>query len=317
MRRIYAPLNYFKSNLPLLMALVGSCMLGLSPIFVRLADVGSNAIGCYRMVFALPLVWLWMQMENRTNPPEQQSISKTEFLVLAAAGVFFALDIATWHLSIQMTSIINSAIFNNLTPIFVPILIWVLYKARPSPIYLVSATAAILGSIVMSGSTLSLDADNLAGDLLAIFSAVAYTGYIVLVKSLRHKLNAPTIIFYASFTNILLLGIFAVLSGEVLWPSSWQGWAGIIGLAVLVQIFGQGLLAYSMGKLSAAFVSVTMLLGPVVSAFLGWIIFGEAIGIFQTLGCTIVLSSIVTASIDERRSQKQPSIVRVKTGEKS
>lgn len=302
MARQYARLNAFKPHLPLLMAFLGSSMLGISPIFVRMTDVGSNAIGCYRLAFALPLAWLWIKLEERVQPRPREKTTGREWFLLILAGFFFSLDLAAWHMSIEMTSIINSAIFNNLTPIFVPLFIWGLYKVRPRPIYLVSAAMAIIGSMVMTGSTLNIDADNMAGDMLAISSAVAYSGYIILVKNLRHKLNAPTILFWTSLSNLVFLSVMSYYMNENIALTRWEDWVSVLGLAILVHIFGQGLLAYSMGKLSAGFVSVTMLLGPVVSAAMGWLIFGEAVGWIQTLGSMIVLSSIVTASMDERKN---------------
>ncbi len=303
MRRQYAPLEAFKPHLPLVMAFIGSAMLGISPIFVRMTDIGTNAIGCYRLAIAMPFVWLWIKLEARARSGVQAKPSGREWFVLILAGFFFSIDLATWHMSIEMTSIINSAIFNNLTPIFVPLFIWALYKIRPSLIFVASATMAIVGSAILTGSTLTIDADNFAGDMLAIFSAVAYSGYIILVKNLRAKFNAPTILFWTSLSNLVFLLILGYFTGESFALTTWEDWVGVLGLAILVHIFGQGLLAYSMGKLSAAFVSVTMLLSPIVSAAMGWLIFGEIIGWMQTLGCMIVLSSIVTATADEKREK--------------
>jgi drug/metabolite transporter (DMT)-like permease len=303
MRKQSARLQAFKPHIPLLMALLGSSLLGISPVFVRMTEIGTNAIGCYRLAFALPLVWIWMKLEQRANPKSHVKPSNREFYLLFLAGFFFAMDLATWHLSIEMTTIINSAIFNNLTPIFVPLLIWALYSNRPSMIYVGSACMAIVGSMVLTGSTLTLDADNFAGDMLAISSAVAYSGYIILVKTLRDKFYAPTILFWTSLSNLLFMMILSYYMEENITLATWEDWVGVLGLAILVHVMGQGLLAYSMGQLSAAFVSVTMLLSPVISAGLGWLMFGEAVSWLQTLGCMIVLSSIVTARVDEKKEK--------------
>lgn len=295
----------FKANMPVLMALIGSTMLGVSPIFVRLTDIGPNATGCYRLLFALPFLYLWVKLEERANPASHITPKGRDWAMLVVAGFFFTLDLAAWHLSIDMTSIVNAAVFNNLTPIFVPILIWVFYAIKPTGLYMTAALLAIIGSAVLSGSTLSLDADNLEGDILAIFSAVAYSGYIILVKLLREKFNAAVIVFWTTLANLIFLAIITIALREDYTLSTANDWIGVLGLAILVHIFGQGLLAYSMRQLSAAFVSVTMLIGPVVSAIMGWIIFGEALFGLQVLGSIIVLSSIGAASADERRLKRK------------
>jgi drug/metabolite transporter (DMT)-like permease len=300
MRKESSRLRAFKPHMPLLMAGLGACMLGVSPIFVRMTEIGTNAIGCYRLAFALPLAWMWIKLEERANPKSHVKPTGREWYLLCLAGFFFSLDLATWHLSIEMTSIINSAIFNNLTPIFVPLFIWALYSIKPSLIYIASASMAIFGSMILTGSTVSLNPEHFAGDMLAISSAVAYSGYIIIVKNLRDKFNTPTILFWSSFSNLIFLAILSYYMDENIALTTWEDWIGVLGLAILVHILGQGLLTYSMGQLSAAFVSVIMLLGPVVSAGMGWAIYGEAVGWIQTLGCMIVLSSIVTARVDEK-----------------
>lgn len=300
-----ARLEAIKPHFPLLMALTGSAMIGLSPIFVRMTDIGPNATGCYRLLFALPLMYLWMNLEGRVNPASHIKPKKKEWWWFILAGFFFSLDLAAWHLSIDMTTIVNAAIFNNLTPIFVPLFLWALFSERPTSIYLASALLAIVGSAILTGSTLTLDSDNFQGDMLAIFAAVAYSGYIVVLKNLRGKFNTPTVMFWSSFSSLIFLAIFTYIMGEDYTLSTPNDWIGAVGLAILVHILGQGLLAYSIGQLSAGFVSVTMLLGPVVSAIMGWVVFGEALFWLQTLGGIVVLSSIATARIDDRKAREK------------
>src|SRR5450631_2891287 len=49
--------------LPALLA--GGIAIGFSPIFVRLSQLGPIATGFYRLLLALPLLWLWMRWEAR------------------------------------------------------------------------------------------------------------------------------------------------------------------------------------------------------------------------------------------------------------
>lgn len=302
-RKNSARMKAFTPNMPTIMAMIGSMMLGVSPILVRLTDVGPNVTGCYRLLFAIPFLYIWVKLEERANPASHVAPTGREWAMLIFAGFFFTLDLATWHLSIDMTSIVNAAIFNNLTPIFVPIFIWVFYAIKPTRLYITAAILAIIGSAILSGSTITVDTDNMQGDLLAIFSAVAYSGYIIIVKQLRERLNAALVVFWTSFANLCFLTLVAIAMHESFVLATWNDWIGVLGLAILVHIFGQGLLAYSMRHLSAAFVSVTLLLGPVVSSFFGWLLYGESLVVFQYLGGILVLSSIVAASVDDRRSR--------------
>src|SRR4029079_18436191 len=57
----FAPLAFF--------ALVGGAMaMGISPIFVRFAEVGPFTSAFWRVGLALPALWLWSYLEGRGEP---------------------------------------------------------------------------------------------------------------------------------------------------------------------------------------------------------------------------------------------------------
>ncbi|MBN9010853.1 MAG: EamA/RhaT family transporter, partial [Rhizobiales bacterium] len=50
---------------PFAALLLGALAMGISPVFVRLADVGPFASAFWRVTAALPLIWLWAAWETR------------------------------------------------------------------------------------------------------------------------------------------------------------------------------------------------------------------------------------------------------------
>jgi hypothetical protein len=80
-------------------ALVGGAMaMGVSPIFVRWADVGPFASAFWRVALALPLLWLWMRFSERSLP--RRRFSWPTLL----AGLAFTGDLLFWHSAILHTS---------------------------------------------------------------------------------------------------------------------------------------------------------------------------------------------------------------------
>ena len=94
-----------------------------------------------------------------------------------------------------------------------------------------------------------------------------------------------------TITALVLLPI-ALLAPQPFWPSSASGWLVLIGLAVITQILGQGLIAYAFAHLPASLSSVSLLIQPVMAAIFAWLLFGEAIGPLQFIGGAIVLAGI-------------------------
>ena len=85
------------------------------------------------------------------------------------------------------------------------------------------------------------------------------------------------------------------LTDTNLFPHSIQGWLTIIALAVVCQIFGQGLLVYSLKQFSSSFVGIFTLLKPLITALLAWGIFAETINITSGIALVLILVGIYLA----------------------
>ena len=69
----------------------------------------------------------------------------------------------------------------------------------------------------------------------------------------------------------------------------------LVALAWISHCAGQGLIAYSLAHLPAAFSSVSLLFQPVMAGLFGWLILGEALAPLQIAGGAIVLAGIYAA----------------------
>ncbi len=94
-----------------------------------------------------------------------------------------------------------------------------------------------------------------------------------------------------TITAVVLLPI-ALLSPQPFLPQSANGWWVLVGLALVTQILGQGLIAYAFAHLPASLSSLSLLIQPVTATIFAWALFGEAIGALQFAGGAIVLAGI-------------------------
>ena len=213
-------------------------------------------------------------------------------------GAFFALDIALWNLSLSYTSVVNSAIFNNCAAFFVPLLLWMVFAQRPQPVFLASALVAFCGSIMLAANGKSIHFAS--GDIFAMMAAFGFAMYIVTVKEVRSRVSTATIMWWTGLVSAICLGAIAWFSGASLLPDTWVDWVVLLALAVCVHIGGQGLLTYSMGRLSAGFTAIVMLTAPITAAVLALILFGEALTLQKIMGGILVLSSIIITKLSEK-----------------
>src|SRR5437667_9311080 len=101
------------SRLALPALFTGATAIGFAPLFVRLSEVGPSATAFYRMLFALPVLWLWTAIEAKGTRRARRPSTRKDFLMLATTGLFFTADLALWHWSLKMTTVANSTLLSN------------------------------------------------------------------------------------------------------------------------------------------------------------------------------------------------------------
>jgi drug/metabolite transporter (DMT)-like permease len=134
----------------------------------------------------------------------------------------------------------------------------------------------------------------------AMFSAIS----ILSLEQLRVKFSTPIIMQWTSLAGGLFLLPLVLYIEERLLPLSLTGWLAILGLGLVSQVMGQGLLTYSLAEFSSGFVAVSMLSIPVIAAILAMVIFGEQLSLFNCLGFAVVLCGIYLA-ISAKDNNKQ------------
>ncbi len=293
---MYAPASERRA---LLVLLAGACLIGTGPVMVRLAHAGPSAVGFWRVSLALPLLWF---LARRGRGDGRGTVGRPSRAALAA-GVFFALDLAFWHYAIHDTSVANSTVLSNLTPVIVTAVGWIVFRERPRMLFLLGLAAAMGGAVAMAlarEGAAAPGADPPLGDLLATLTAVWYSGYFLCVREARGRMGAWAVMFWASLISGPCLLAAALMLREPILPAVAWGWAPLVGLA-LMHVGGQGAIAWALGRLPATLTAVVVLVQPVVAALLGWLVFGEAVTPMQALGGAVALGGVAFAQAAARR----------------
>lgn len=278
----------------------GAAGIAFAPIFVRLSELGPSATAFWRLALALPVLWLWMRIEGRGLGAPRQPSSFIDYRRLIVAGLFFAADLAVWHWSITLTSVANATLLANFAPIFVTLGAWLWFGQHFSRTFILGMATALAGATILIGTSFHLSLQHLLGDVLGLVTAVFYAGYILAVKELRDDFSSATILMWSGVASAMALLPISLLSGEGLVAFTAEGWAVLLGLALISQVCGQGLITYALAHLPAAFSSVGLLLQPAIAALLAWIILSEPLGLWQAVGGAIVLAGIVLARRESR-----------------
>ncbi|MGE3866276.1 MAG: DMT family transporter, partial [Hyphomonadaceae bacterium] len=251
----------------------GALLLGVGPILVRLSEVGPQATAAWRFIFALPVLAL-IALSTRRNrtPPNPQTLG-----VLAIAGVAFGLDIALWHASLFFTTVTNATLFSNMTPVLAAAAGWIFFRERVGWGFAAGAGASILGAAALAYSRAQGGRGDFSGDGLALFAAVWYAVYLVLMRGARRETPAAQAMFWTTSAALGVALTSSLLFGDVMLPQTLKGWAVLAGLGLIVQVGGQGLIAVGLGRLPIALSTVLLWLQPLAAAALAWFGFGEGL----------------------------------------
>jgi drug/metabolite transporter (DMT)-like permease len=129
-----------------------------------------------------------------------------------------------------------------------------------------------------------------------VLTAMFYAGYIFAVKGLRDRGETTLhLMAVTSTVTALILLPAALASGERFLPSSAWGWSVLAALAFISHAAGQGLIAYALAHLPAAFSSVSLLFQPVMAALFAWAVLAEPLAPLQIAGGIVVLLGIYLA----------------------
>jgi len=272
----------------------GNFALALGPWFVRLADSGPVSAGFWRLFLPLPVLALLALRERK--PGGQAARGLSVWLLIATAGVFFALDLASWHIGILYTRLGNASLFGNSGSLI--LMVWGLIAARrfPRVIEIAAILAAICGAAILLGRSLEIDRATLIGDLFCILAGVFYVFYILLIQSARGRFESWGLLLTSTLAGApVMLGI-AIWLGEPIWPHVW--WP-LIALALGSQVIGQGLIVFALRHFSALIIGVVLLTQPAVSILVGWLAFGETMGTLDAFGMALIAVALLLGRLSQ------------------
>ena len=273
--------------------ILGAACLGISPLLVRISEVGPTSSAFWRSSLAIPLILILVKI---LKIKIEYKTEKTNYFLLALPGIFLGIDHAAWHHGIMLTTIANSTLFASMAPVFVVIYGYLFFSKTITRKFLLGLIASIFGATLLMYSSLELSLKNLHGDFWSLLAGAFYAAYLMSTGTLRDKsLNIYIIFLFGTLFSALTLFIIMLFSNEVFIPISIKGWLIIFALAFISQFVGIGLITWALGKVKTGLASLTLMSEPVTASLLAWILLGENLTQIQLLGGIVVLIGIIYA----------------------
>ncbi len=227
------------------------------------------------------------------------------FLLLGATGV--AINQAGFTLSLNYTSVGRVALISAISPVMVLLMAWL---DRLEPLTwpkFIGMGLAFAGIALLAGEEgLAGHPAALRGDLLALAATVGLAIFTVACKRVAHRYDALTIGAYSALVGAVIALPFAWKEAARLnWHAvPWQGWAGMVYMAVFGSVVGYLAFYRLVELLSASQVASLYYVQPVVATALGVLLLGEHAGRGFLAAAALVAAGVVIA---ERSRNRPPS----------
>lgn len=280
--------------------LTGGLLIGFSGIFTKWAEqggVGNLGVGFYRMLFALPFIYL---LGLKDPYPEV----KTSYRWAWLAGAIFAVDLSIWHASLHYTTAANSTLLIGLAPCWVMLIEFFVKGKRPHALAFMGIVFAFTGAALLAfskGARFGLG----YGEILASVASMAYAVFMLTMNETRKFLSARRALLHVSLSSMVVFGAIGLLLGESFTTFTPHAWKSLLGLGLVVQFLGWWAISWGMGHISSALSSIGLLIQPLATIVIGWWLLGEKLKPLHALGAVFILLGIALGS---RAPQKDASI---------
>ena len=285
---------------------IGIMILSCSAIFTRLSEQELSPLATIFNRFWIASVVLsfgsgirsWKQQKN-PDAPSKEPFSWVEWGLLFVLAIAISARAGSWAWSLTQTSVANSNLLHNMTPIFATLGGWLFLGHSFGKRYLLGLLLAISGVIAIGVQDLNLTSDSFYGDVAALMSSVFYAVNFLIIEKLRSKMSTTAIMTWSCVfvSAILLPGI--LFTGDSIVPVSSSVWIAILCLGILSQVIGQGILAFVLNRMKSGHVSLFLLLEPIITALLAWVIFGESLSPSNWFAFVIVLMGLYLSNSSE------------------
>jgi len=298
-------------------AFLATVIIATVPILAKFGEkeLSASALIFHRLWIGAMMLFFWQvfqilpqklqqyfhnQQSSNLSQPTNFKVEMTKFdlirtlALILCTGVAYATMQDLWAVSIAHTSLANSAILHNLTPLVTAIIGLLFFQQHLELQFTIGMIVAVAGSLLLGLNDFQIEVSKIHGDAIALGSAVMLALYLLLLDRVRQKFSAVLTVLYCSLVGIPIILIPILVNHERIFPTSLSVWLAVIGLGGTIAL-GHGLLAYALKWVSPEFIAILMLLEPIITAALSSVIFSENLDFYNLLAFPIILTGMYLA----------------------
>lgn len=282
-------------SLGFIIAIVGALLMSIDPLFIRYADISgfdtAFLFGLFTAI-SMPIVLHYSDKRGITKAVKHSGWP------LLGAGLLILCSSSGLVFSVKNTTIANTFVILAATPAIAAIFSWMFLKERTNPSTWLAIIGIMVGiSIVAYGSlnTNSSASSNWVGDLLAVFSVIC----LALMFTLLRK--------YQDISRLASVGLGGLLLAIVMFffatPSDYNlnTWFIMAAMGLFSAPMGRVFSMVATRYITAAEVSMTLMLETVLATIWGLLFFNEIPTIYSLVGGLLILAIVFIYTVSSMK----------------
>ncbi|UWJ23462.1 Permease of the drug/metabolite transporter (DMT) superfamily [Methanosarcina mazei TMA] len=213
---------------------------------------------------------------------------------LATIGISAALFLQAW--SLEHTTVTNFTMISSLSTFAVMLLSLMIIGEKLSKDKIIGVAIAFAGlALITTNGRFELSA-QLKGDIIALTSAFFWALYTVMGKKISEKYSALTVLSYVFlFASIEFLPFYLMSPHTSMFEFTPLTWESLGFLTICCSLIAFLVYNFSLDKLSASTVAMTIYITPLSGVFLGAVLLGESFTAYTLVGSLLIITGLYKA----------------------
>ena len=290
-----------KKILPLLAATIATTIYGINHTVAKMVMpiyIGSLGLVFLRVLGATIIFWT-ISLFFKTKP-----IEKKDRLTILKCGLFgMSINIAAFIAGLDYSTPVNSSILIIISPIFVVILSFFIFKNKINFIKILGIILGFIGAMILiltADSNSSIGRNIPFGNFLFIVNSISYAYYLIIVKPMAEKYDLITLFKWLFLIGLIFnfpLGINQFL--DVDWASLplWEAVLPMVFVVVGTTCMTYFLNGYALSKITSTEVAVFMYLQPIIGILFAIFTKSDTITLIMFVASVLIFTGVYLTSV--------------------
>ena len=290
-----------KKILPLLAATIATTIYGINHTVAKMVMpiyIGSLGLVFLRVLGATIIFWT-ISLFFKTKP-----IEKKDRLTILKCGLFgMSINIAAFIAGLDYSTPVNSSILIIISPIFVVILSFFIFKNKINFIKILGIILGFIGAMILiltADSNSSTGRNIPLGNFLFIVNSISYAYYLIIVKPMAEKYDLITLFKWLFLIGLIFnfpLGINQFL--DVDWASLplWEAVLPMVFVVVGTTCMTYFLNGYALSKITSTEVAVFMYLQPIIGILFAIFTKSDTITLIMFVASVLIFTGVYLTSV--------------------